>query len=194
MGSHYDIRPGVLKVGVPLRSAENMRYDVESQSALMPTCLCLVTANSPKSYINAVEKLAIYFRREGGWDFPPFTAYEYSRKNYQRTNDKLTRSFLWYDAEEGHGGNWPTFGASTFRKKADYWELSWIWIHPYKRSRGYVRNAWPFFRSMFGLFIPSQPWSASLIRLMTKNGHLEKLKQEAERYQETEGGDPLEDE
>lgn len=145
----------------------------------------MVTAGSPTSYKKAVETLGVCFLREMGYDFRPFTASEYSNRIYrpvsERTTDVNTKSFLWYDSHEGHPGHWPTFGGCSFRLKGSTWMLMWIWMHPYVRRKGHLKAAWPFFRSMFGVFFPDPPVSHSLESFMQSIGYYGVMQKELER-------------
>jgi hypothetical protein len=55
------------------------------------------------------------------------------------------------------------------------WRFQWVWFHPDERRKGRLQAAWPFFRSMFGVFVPDDPWSAGMTAFMEKNGYLEEL-------------------
>ena len=148
--SYYDIRPPVLcgdkDSGTLCQYADSMGDKVNSCGEPFPESgLCMVTKGSPLSYKKAVETIGVYFIRELGYDFRPFTVAEYSNCIYrdpsERTTDKNTRSFLWYSPHEGHPGHWPTFGACTFRLRRSMWLLKWIWIHPYERRKGRLKSA-----------------------------------------------------
>lgn len=110
-----------------------------------PIGLVMITGRSPKRYKVAVETLAWCFKREFGYDCPGYTADEI-------TSDDAVRSFLW--TEEDRRG-YRVIGACTFRVRdypnlpKAYWTLCWIWIHPFRRGRGLLNMAWPFFTEMF---------------------------------------------
>lgn len=187
--SYYDIRPAVLhgdrKHGSLKRYADTMVEAVEACDTPFPKSgLCMVSAGSPRPYKSAVETLAVCFVRELGYDFRPFTVSEYSNRIYrradERTTDGNTRSFLWFNTAEGHPGHWATFGACTFRLKGDHWRLMWVWMHPYERRKGHLRMAWPFFRSMFGVFLPEPPYSVDFLAFMRKLGYDDVIKRELE--------------
>lgn len=191
--SFYDIRPPVLmgekRSGGPCRFAEKMENVVKACGERLPKGLCMITRDSPLSYKKAVEAIGVYFTREMRYDFRPFSVSEYSNRVYRtpsnRTNDENTRSFLWVNAD-GYPGHWETYGACTFRRTGDTWYLKWVWLHPYERRKGHLRTAWPFFRSMFGVFVPDAPISPALQEFMRKVGYEDVLKSELKRTQPEE--------
>ena len=195
--SFYDIRPPVLggdkASGNLCRYADSMDEEVNSCNESFPKSgLCMVTMGSPLSYKKAIETIGVYFIRELGYDFRPFTVAEYSNRIYrspsERTTDENTRSFLWYNPHERHPGHRPSFGACTFRLRRSMWSLKWVWIHPYERRRGRLSKAWPFFRSMFGVFVPDPPLSPGIIAFMRKVGYDKVLKAEVKRRGITDSG------
>lgn len=194
--SSFDIRPPVLRgrreSGALQVYADSMQHEIDSCSTPFPKqSLIMVTKDSPISYKKAVENVGVYFIRELRYDFRLFTAAEYSERHHhssaKSTSDANTRSFLWYDSNEGTPGHWETFGGCTFRLKRDTWFLTWIWLHPYMRRRGHLKKAWPFFRSMFGIFFPEEPISNDLVRFMQKIGYDKVLMEEAKRRKATVG-------
>ena len=81
-----------------------------------PKKVCMVTADSPLTHKKAVQVLARCWQRELGYDFVPFDAWEYQKRDsagrnfdYRKTvaTDADTRSFLWY---EGRLRKWQTIG------------------------------------------------------------------------------------
>ena len=195
--SYYDIRPPVLRgdeaSGQLCRYADSMDDKVNSCGEHFPQSgLCMVTQGSPSSYKKAVETIGVYFTKELRYDSRPFTAAEYSPHLYhdpsERTTDENTQSFLWYNPHDGHPGHWETFGACTFRLKGSRWLLQWIWMHPYERRKGHLSIVWPFFRSMFGVFVPQSPRSPGMDSFMRKVGYFEVLKAEIERSGLKNGG------
>lgn len=93
----------------------------------------------------------------------------------QPTTDANTRSFLWYKASEGKARQWEVVGGCTFRLMVTMWRFQWVWFHPDERRKGRLQAAWPFFRSMFGFFVPDDPVSPGLVSFMEKNGYLAEL-------------------
>ncbi len=183
--SYYDIRPAVLRGDLEHGKIEpyasSMSDSIQNCDTSLPNGMCMITKASPLSYKKAVETLAFYFVRELKFDRPPFTASEYSNRVYyppsQRTNDANTRSFLWFNEREGFPGHWETFGACSFRLNTDIWRLGWVWIHPFERRKGHFQAAWPFFRSMFGVFVPDTPISSEMVAFLKKIGYPQVVKE-----------------
>lgn len=134
-----------------------------------------VTCESPMAYRRAIELMATYFQREGGWDAAPFDAkefsYHYKAYPFYR-NDYFPR-------RDGYANE--IFGAACFRyhyfrgqKEKNYWTLQWAWLHPYFRRHGYLTKAWPKFVQEFGpSFIPETPYSKGMKDFMFKNATAE---------------------
>ena len=169
-GEQWKVLPRYTKAMEPL---------VGSCSTPFPEGVCMVTIGSPQRLMNALETLAACFVRDLRYDFRPFTAFEYSAESRyyteQRTTDANTRSFLWYKASEGKARQWEVVGGCTFRLMVTMWRFQWVWFHPDERRKGLLQAAWPFFRSMFGFFIPDDPVSPGLVSFMEKNGYLAEL-------------------
>jgi hypothetical protein len=152
---------------------------VGSCDTSFPEGVCMVTTGSPPPLMDALETLAACFVRDLRYDFRPFTAFEYSAESRsyteKPTTDANTRSFLWYKPSEGKRHQWETVGGCTFRLMVTMWRFQWVWFHPDERRKGRLQAAWPFFRSMFGYFVPDLPWSPGMVRFMKKNGYLVEL-------------------
>ena len=161
------------------RYAKAMEPHIASCDVPFPDGVCMVTTGSPMPLINALEMLAACFVRDLRYDFRPFTAFEYSAESRyytdKPTTDANTRSFLWYKPSEGTTRQWEGIGGCTFRLMKSMWRFQWVWLHPDERRKGRLQAAWPFFRSMFGFFVPDDPVSPSLVSFMKKNGYLIEL-------------------
>src|SRR4029079_2470441 len=91
----------------------------------------IVDKSQPESIAKAVEQLGYYIKREGGFDFVQYVAYE------DRDSAKVN-AYIWVDTD------WEdTFavGAAGFRFLGDVgqindWSLQWVWFHPYYRCKG----------------------------------------------------------
>lgn len=157
---------------------------MESQVGLcntpFPEGVCMVTTGSPPPLIDALETLGACFVRDLGYDFRPFTAFEYSPESRcytdQPTTDTNTRSFLWFKPSQECPRQWDAVGGCTFRLMVTMWRFQWVWFHPDERRQGRLQAAWPFFRSMFGFFVPDDPVSSGLVNFMKKNGYLVELR------------------
>jgi hypothetical protein len=61
-------------------------------------------------------------------------------------------------------------GAAGFDSEHGFpWALGWAWFHPYARRRGYLSQAWPYFRKRFGGFILEPPLSEAMEAFVAKN-------------------------
>lgn len=104
-----------------------------------------VNREQPISIFKAVEQIATYFQKEGGFSFLQYSAYEKRRI-------KTTDAYIWIDED------WDdtlAIGACAFSKDGDVggngkWGLQWVWIHPYYRNRGLLTEAWPHFEKKYG--------------------------------------------
>jgi hypothetical protein len=81
-----------------------------------------------------------------------YTGVGYEREDSRPDPRKL--AYLWLE----RGAGTPAVGACCFRSY-DRWVMLWIWLHPFVRRKGLLRQAWPFFRSRFGDFAIQAPLS-----------------------------------
>ena len=132
-----------------------------------------VSLSEPLKYRKAVEKLAYYFRREFGYDFPPYHA--------SSTTDVV---FMWigedYDwngrRSVGYGAcafDYEPCSESTANFKAcnedGHWFLMWAWFHPYERRKGHLSRAWSYFQKRFGDFGIQYPISKEMENFLGKH-------------------------
>lgn len=151
MKTHYDI------------SMPRLNY-----SGISSDTPILVTRSSSLKARKAVERVAVYFRREFEYDFVQFSALE---------KDDDYRAYLWtpgslrrYLGEEA-----VVVGACCFRwrqwENAPHgWALQWVWFHPYARRQGYLSDAWANFRSLYGQFFIEPPLSQAMEAFLLKHG------------------------
>lgn len=71
-----------------------------------------------------------------------------------------------------HEEHFPSYviGACCFRKNAageDF--LDWIWLHPFARNRGKLKELWPQLKMHFGNFFLSAPVSAHMEAFIAKH-------------------------
>ena len=115
-----------------------------------------VSHQEPWRHRKAVEKIAYYFRREFGYDFPPYTT--------NRTKEEEC-VFMWIGLDFDWSGNEKAvaYGACGFlREPHEYWGLAWVWMHPYERRKGHLSMAWPYFQERFGTFLAYPPYSPEM--------------------------------
>jgi hypothetical protein len=137
--------------------------------------LILVDASSTAARKNQVLHFARYFRAEFNYDFVQFDG--------SGENDDSFQAWLFFP--ENYGDSDIPIGACCFRYREDYidmpnfWGLQWIWLHPYFRSKGIFKNAFPIFRERYGLFLPEYPISPGMA------GFIEKHYREFKDFQES---------
>lgn len=135
----------------------------------MPLKMAMVINESPESYKEALKELGYYFRRECSYAFCGYEPNDCGRKA-----SLYVRGFIFTNMDEY---NLRALGGTVFRKKKDYktgeeiWVMQWIWFHPYIRCKGRLKEAWPFFKEMFGDFVVDRPHSNSM------KGFLENIKE-----------------
>jgi hypothetical protein len=65
------------------------------------------------------------------------------------------------------------YGACHFSKlnitNGDYWNLNWIWIHPFFRHRGMIKDHWKYFEEKFGNFYVAKPASPEMKNFLNKS-------------------------
>ncbi|ABC34587.1 hypothetical protein [Burkholderia thailandensis] len=131
--------------------------------------------DSPRILLRSVEKLAHYFKREMHFDFVQFDA----------TETKENKGFVPYQAYAFFAparDRWQNdkpmphrvFGACCFRDRdsssgAPSWSLDWVWMHPYFRHCGHLKEAWPMFEREYGEgFHVEEPVSLAMRSFMEK--------------------------
>jgi|GEM_PF-979627 len=131
-----------------------------------------ITRNSPRNVRTAVHRIAQYFKREEGYDFTQFSIddttdysvylFYYRKYNYRRQENSSE-----------------IFGAASFRRRAyenvsERWCLQWIWIHPYLRNKGLLKEAWPVFQEKYGNdFLPETPYSKAMVAFLRNHASKE---------------------
>lgn len=151
------------------------RYTIEVREICIPSLvfpahegradLFEVSRRSRLVFQNAVYRLAIYFKREFGYDF-----IQYEPKATD-THPK-DRAYLWMD-RSNFGEEGLPIGAASFRWREwtnhePTFALQWIWMHPYERCKGHVREAWPFFQKQHGEFLIEPPLSPGMKAFLKK--------------------------
>jgi hypothetical protein len=122
----------------------------------------LINKYSLIKYKKCVEKLALYFKREEGYDFIQFCALP---KNKDEDN---------YEAWLFHTISEQVIGSCVFRKINDpihtdiKWKLDWIWLHPYFRRNGILSGTWDKFMLRYGFFYLEFPLSYAMHKFLLK--------------------------
>lgn len=147
-----------------LRSLELM--GAEKMKSISEAGLYLVTNRSPMPIRRGLRRMATYFRREFGYDFV-----QYSER--EDNDPKETLGFLFTDGFGGYDER--VIGGSMFRWR-EYkdsppgWALQWIWLHPYERGKGKLKDALPAFKLLFGdNFFVEGPRSAAMKAFLEKH-------------------------
>jgi len=117
----------------------------------------------------AVWKLALYFRREFGYDTAPW-GYEGKYVDDEAIAYMFTLSDIYSDKEDWRQPEYG-FGAVGFRWRRwtdapHGWALQWAWIHPYQRNRGNLSKLWPSLKKLHGDFHVEPPLSAAMKRFI----------------------------
>lgn len=123
-----------------------------------------VNRSSSSPLFKEVYKIAKYFKEESNCDRVPFDLMGILSTPY--------RVFLFteIDVDEVAAGNKKTqriYGACLFSElftKDDkkYWVLNWIWLHPFFRYRGILKEKWTYFQDTFGDFLIGKPVSPNM--------------------------------
>lgn len=125
--------------------------------------LLRVDRHSPMQLRKEVEKFATYFRDEFRYDF----------MQYDSEEEKPYTAYLF--ASELN--RWPRawVGAACF-KPTNFKDvaippqgLNWIWIHPFWRNRGILREWWPTFRESHGDYWVEPPVSPAMKQFLLKH-------------------------
>lgn len=114
-----------------------------------------VTDASPKRVRNHLEGLARMFRRECGFDFPPYSAYE----EWKNT----ARHFMLVDPTGR-----PIGGSSARLRRCEpeidpsgsIWLMAWMFVIPSERRKGHMARTWAMMRSIIPDIMPETPFSA----------------------------------
>ena len=128
-----------------------------------------VSPSDPIRYRKAVEKIAYFFRREFGYDFPPYHTTHPLSYAYGYRSDIV---FMWVGKDYDWSGNKKAvaYGACGFVPEDGHgWCLEWVWLHPYERRRRHLSNAWPYFRERFGPFFIQPPLSFAMKEFLRKH-------------------------
>jgi hypothetical protein len=110
----------------------------------------LIDSDSPRRLRKRLAGMATMFRRELGFDFPPYVA-------EQRTDP---RAYDWMiiapdgRAIGGLGACWTEYSNAPAR-----WEWAWVWVIPSERRKGHTRRCWDMLKRRFLGIEPQTPFS-----------------------------------
>ena len=131
-----------------------------------------ITKSSPREHLEALEKLARYFKLESKYDGIQFCANEHIGTHVEYHGFVFTESA--FSAMEEGDTITPTrfLGGGCFRKRgpkdAEYWCLDWVWLHPYARNKGLFSQQIKYFKETFGDFVPEAPISETMRHIYFK--------------------------
>jgi hypothetical protein len=134
---------------------------IQIKPPVSPLVLCPatpVTRASPAALKNALEQYARYFHREFRYDSPPYS------KNEHEEHENLSAYLL----PQRNKRFWA--GGCSFWKEEGVWTLTWMWIHPFDRHQGILKNAWPYFEREHGPFQIDSPVSIPMQYFLLRQG------------------------
>lgn len=134
------------------------------QEIKTPNNLIAVDSSSNRNLYKEVYKIAKYFKEEFNYDRVPYDLMGMLPNPYK------VFLFVESDINEEAAGNKKTqriygaclFAEKSFPKSENIWTLEWIWIHPFFRHRGLLKEKWTFFQETFGDFYIGKPVSPSM--------------------------------
>lgn len=122
-----------------------------------------VTNKSPFFHKKAVERMALYFKREFSYDFLQFRASD-------EHDEEEHSAWMFVDCEVVIGAC--CFIKEDYKDIGERWVMGWIWIHPFCRRTGILTKYWDIFVEKFENFLPALPLSKAM------KSFLEKIKYE----------------
>jgi len=131
-----------------------------------PLRLREVPDDAPKNWRVAVESHARMFKREFQYDFMQYIADDPQENR---------RVFMWVR----NSAPFYAFGSICFRARLyldepgppkAWWDLDWVWMHPYLRRQGLLQSAWPYLIRRFGEFNVTHPVSPAMQEFVTRHG------------------------
>ena len=118
-----------------------------------------ITTTSPREQRDALEQLALYFKREFSYTGIQYCANETGVDSVEYLGFAFVEPAYGHMAEEDPGYPTRLLGGGCFRKRGEHWFLDWVWIHPYARNKGLFSRQIPYFKSKLGQFLPEMPVS-----------------------------------
>jgi hypothetical protein len=106
----------------------------------------------------AVEQLGIQFRRELGFDSPPFDPDDPQSEAALIMSKKFLATFP------------IAAGAAGLETEGDGWVLKWVWLHPYERGSDLFDEAWSELEQRYGLFSIEGPYSPAMGSFFRRRG------------------------
>jgi hypothetical protein len=136
-----------------------------------------VDVSSPLWMHREVEKRALRFKRDFGYDFCQWPSVS--------TRDRLNPKFIGYLFADAEGA---IDGACAFFCDEAKWRLDWAWIRPERRRHGLLAARWGHFLAEFGDFWIEHPISDDMRSFIDRHATSEQKRLIQERYPE---GSPI---
>jgi hypothetical protein len=136
-----------------------------------------VDVSSPLWMHREVEKRALHFKRDFGYDFCQWPSVS--------TRDRLNPNFVGYLFADAGGA---IDGACAFFCDEGKWRLDWAWIRPERRRHGLLSARWPHFMAEFGNFWIEHPISHDMRSFIDRHATSEQKRLIRVRYPE---GSPI---
>lgn len=136
-----------------------------------------VDVDAPLWMHREMEKRALRFKRDFGYDFPQWPSV--------RTRAQLNPKYVGYLFADAEGA---IDGACAFYCDKGHWRLDWAWIRPERRRHGLLGARWPHFVGEFGDFWIEHPISDDMRAFIDRHATSEQKRLIHERYPE---GSPI---
>lgn len=130
-------------------------------------------SRSPLRLRNRLEGMAIMFRRELSFDFPPYSATEADPLPW---NDDCKPAHHWLIVTpDGR----PIGGFSArWREWTDapaQWMWAWVWVIPSERRTGHVQRCWALLKAKFPNIQPEPPFSYPVAKFFANRDDVSEL-------------------
>jgi hypothetical protein len=130
-----------------------------------------VDLDAPLWMHHEMEKRALRFKRDFGYDFPQWPSVS--------TRAGLNPNFVGYLLADADGA---IDGACAFYCDEGSWRLDWAWVRPDRRRHGLLAARWPHFLAEFGDFWIEHPISHAMQGFLVLHASQEQLVHIRERY------------
>jgi hypothetical protein len=111
-----------------------------------------VTRRTPQPLRLRLEGMAMMFKRELGFDFPPYRAGE-------NDDDRKPSHHRLIATQDGRAIGGFSVRWREYTDAPTMWVLAWIWVVPSERRQGHMRRAWAMLKSKFPVIEPDPPYS-----------------------------------
>lgn len=128
--------------------------------------LLYVDKHSETSHKESLALLARYFKKEMRFDWLQFDQDMFHRNDF--TGFLLLKRAMDLVQHEDH---YPSrvIGGGIFVQFDSCFRLDWVWIHPFSRNRGILKQNWKGFQERFGQFEVAEPLSVQMSAFLGKH-------------------------